>query len=178
MDQHVAIRRYEASDIEAIWEAVKESRAELSRWMAWCHANYSRDDVTEWVIGRPSAWESNQEWGFVVEGPQDSVLGACGIHRIDLLNQVGELGYWIRSSSTGRGCATEATRQLLRWAFDETPLHRLELVIAEENKASLRVARKVGGVEEGLLRKRTVVNNTHQDCVLFAILKDEFRKQS
>jgi hypothetical protein len=38
----IHIRRYELTYIDALYEAVIESRAELSSWMPWCHAEYSR----------------------------------------------------------------------------------------------------------------------------------------
>lgn len=72
----------------------------------------------------------------------------------------------------------EATRLVCRWAFTETELRRIELLVAVANLASQKVARKAGGIEEGILRQRLFVNNTPQDCVLFSILKDDFEKNS
>ncbi len=168
----IGLRRYQPSDVDAIWEAVQESRAELSRWMAWCHEGYSRDDVRARVEGRPTAWENNEEWDFLIVDENERLLGCCGIHRIDLLHQVGELGYWVRASATGHGVATEATRQLCEWAFKDKSLRRIEILTAVENLASQRVAIKAGGVYEGTLRERLNVQGHPHDCMLFAVLRD------
>lgn len=176
MQNEVIIRRYKASDIDAIYAAVDETRAELRRWMAWCHADYSCDDVARWVAERASAWDNNREWEFLISNKEGRILGACGIHRIDLMHQVGEIGYWVRSSESGHGIATEATRQLCRWAFTETPLRRLELLAAVENLASRRVAVKVGAVQEGVLRQRMFVNGEAQNSALYAILRSDYEK--
>ncbi len=118
-ENSVRIRRYQPDDVDAIYDAVMESKVELSHWMSWCHDAYSRNDVIAWVESRPSAWETNQEWSFVVVNDEGKLLGACGIHRIDRRNGVGELGYCVRTSATRNGVATSATRQLCQWAFEE-----------------------------------------------------------
>ncbi|MDA1055667.1 MAG: GNAT family N-acetyltransferase [Planctomycetota bacterium] len=155
-----------------IYEAVMESKAELSPWMSWCHANYSRQDAATWVEGRPSAWERGENWSFVIVDSSGRLLGTCGFHRLDSLHGVGELGYWVRSSLTGLGIATEATRNLCQWAFAEKGLHRVEIIMSMENIASQRVAEKAGAVREGVLRQRLLLNGRRHDAALFAVLND------
>ncbi|MEI8018505.1 MAG: GNAT family N-acetyltransferase [Schlesneria sp.] len=171
-EKAVRIRRYQPDDANAVYDAVMESKEELSHWMSWCHDTYSRNDAVAWVESRLSAWETNQDWSFVVVNDEGKLLGACGIHRIDRLNGVGELGYWVRTSATRNGVATSATRQLCQWAFEENGLHRIEIVVSEENAASLRVAAKVGAVREGILRERILLHGRRHNGELWAILKD------
>ena len=171
MVSEIRLRRYQPEDVEAIYEAVIESMAELSAWMPWCHAGYSRLDTQNWVEGRPGAWERNEEWSFLITDDQDRLLGGCGIHRMDLKHGVGELGYWMRTSNTRCGIATQATRQLSQWAFTEAGLERIEILAAVDNLPSQRVAEKAGAVREGILRGRIDLHGRRHDCVLFAILK-------
>ena len=173
MTDSVKIRPCQPDDVDAIYEAVIESKAELSQWMAWCHDTYTRQDAVNRAASRPIAWEQNQEWSFVVVDGDGRLLGTCGIHRLDLLNGVGELGYWVRTSATGKGVATAATRQLCKWAFQERKLHRIEIVVSENNLASQRVAEKAGAVREGLLRERLLLHGRRHHCVLYAILNHE-----
>lgn len=172
MLRSITLRHYHPSDVDAIWEAVEESKNELARWLAWCHAGYSREDVRAWVEGRPAAWENAEEWGFVVEDQNKRLLGVCGIHRIEMKHRVGELGYWVRTSATGQGTATQAARQICEWAFREQALHRIEIFVDVENLPSQRVATKIGGVCEGTLRERLFVQDQPHDCKLFAVLRD------
>jgi ribosomal-protein-serine acetyltransferase len=169
----IQLRPYRPDDIDAVYEAVLESKAELTPWMPWCHAGYSREDAAAWVAGRPDAWARNEEWSFVIVDSAGRLLGACGIHRLDLRNGVGELGYWVRTSATRQGIATEATRQACRWAFAEAGLERIEILAAVENVASQRVAEKAGAVREGRLQGRLLLPDRRHDAVLFAILKDQ-----
>ena len=174
MNLTIQIRKYRPDDVDALFSAVVASKAELLPWMPWCHEEYSRSDTATWVDGRPTAWDRNDEWSFLIVGNNDAILGSCGIHRLDLKNGVGELGYWVRTDLTQQGIATEATRQLCRWAFSEGQLRRIEILASVENLASQRVAVKAGAVREGILRHRLVLHERPHDCVLFSILKEEF----
>jgi ribosomal-protein-serine acetyltransferase len=172
MTRGILIRKYQPGDVDAIYEAVMESKADLSPWMPWCHANYSREDAATWVNDRPNAWERDEAWSFVIIDHDGQLLGTCGIHRLDMLNRVGELGYWVRSTATRQGIASEATRQLCQWAFAEKELHRVEILMSVENIASQRVAEKAGAVREGTLRGRLLLNGRRHDCALYAIVND------
>lgn len=166
----IKLRRYAESDVEAIYQAVEESKPQLIPWMSWCHPDYSRQDTFTRVASRPEAWERNEEWDFVIASTDNHILGTCGIHRIDLKNDTAELGYWVRTSMTGNGIATEATRLLSNWAFSEKGLHRIEILASVENFASQRVAEKSGGQREGILRQRIELHGRRHDCVLYSIL--------
>jgi RimJ/RimL family protein N-acetyltransferase len=173
MSNQIHIRRYRPEDVDALAEAVLESRAELSPWMPWCHPEYSRQDAVTWVDSRPQAWEQNQENSFLIVDARDRLLGTCGLHHIDLRNHLGEIGYWVRSSATRQGVATQAVRRLCQWAFEEGGFHRIEIVVSVENRASQRVAEKAGGIREGILRERLLLQGRRHDCVLFSILNRE-----
>lgn len=169
---NVGIRRYQESDTTPLLEAVLESKSHLMPWMPWCHSAYGYSDAEQWVYSRESAWSSLQEFCFVVIDDSDAILGTCGVHRIDLRNGVGELGYWVRSSKLGQGIATAATALACTWAHAEHKIHRMELVISTRNMASRRVAEKAGAKLEGTLRKRIHLHGHWHDAHLYSILHD------
>ena len=170
MTRDVHIKRYRSTDIEVLHSAVVESHAELSEFMAWCTPNYSIDDTATWVNGRAAAWDDNREWSFLIVDLADRILGTCGLHRLDLLNGVGEAGYWVRTSATRQGIATVALQQICRFAFHERGFHRVEILAAVTNLASQRVAEKTGAIREGILRERLSLHGRHVDTVLFSII--------
>ncbi|HVJ69860.1 MAG TPA: GNAT family protein [Caulifigura sp.] len=165
------IRPYQPQDIDAIYEAVIESTAELMPWMPWCHAAYARTDTEAWVTARSSAWERNEDWSFVIVDDAGRILGGTGLHRLDLKHGVGEIGYWVRTSATGQGVATSAARQVAEWAFREKDFRRVEILAAVRNRASQAVALAAGFQQEGTLRERLIVAGRPQDAVLFARLR-------
>ncbi|OAI54238.1 hypothetical protein AYO47_00560 [Planctomyces sp. SCGC AG-212-M04] len=170
------IRRYRLEDVDAIYEAVVDSKAELVPWMPWCHEAYSQQDTQTWVEARSPAWDRNEDWSFVIVDAHDRILGGTGIHRIDQRNGVAEVGYWVRTSATRQGVAASAVRQLCHWAYEEKAIRRLEILASVENVPSQQVALSIGFTREGILRERIVLHERPHDCVLFSQLKSEFEK--
>ena len=175
MSATVSLRPFELSDLDALCEAIGESTHELRTWMAWYYDDYGRDDARGWLAGREAAWDAAQAWDFAVVGEGGQLLGSCGLHHIDLFHRFAELGYWIRTSATGQGVATAAARELCQWAFREQRMRRIEIVVATGNKASQRVAEKLGAQREGLMRKRLMIRDEMHDAVVFGVLRDELK---
>ncbi len=80
------------------------------------------------------------------------------------------LGYKMDENHTGEGYATEAVRRILRMAFEDVGLHRVEIYVMPRNTASLRVAEKLGFEQEGISRKCLEVNGVWEDHVRLAKL--------
>jgi RimJ/RimL family protein N-acetyltransferase len=171
MQDQIRIRPFRRTDIDAVFDAVTESIAELAPWMPWCHPGYSREETTTWVENRDSEWESRTAYSFVIEAHDGRVLGSCGLNRFDWPGQTANLGYWVRTSATRLGVATQAVGLLSAWAFAETELYRLEILAALGNVGSQRVAQKSGAVFEGILRQRLMLHDRRHDAVLFSILR-------
>ena len=83
------------------------------------------------------------------------------------------LGYWVRTSAARRGVATNATRAVARYGFEELGLQRIEIVAAVRNLPSQRVAEKAGAVREGVLRKRLLIRGEAHDAVLFSLVAED-----
>jgi RimJ/RimL family protein N-acetyltransferase len=168
------LRRYAATDAEALHEAARESVAEVYPWLAWCHRDYSLAEAVEWTRSRAELAESGEEYNFVIAGSDGRFLGACGLNQINRVHMFANLGYWVRTSATGRGVATEAVRQLARFAFGHTDLVRLEIVCAIGNERSQRVAERARARREGVLRHRLMVHGEPVDAVMYSLVRQDW----
>jgi RimJ/RimL family protein N-acetyltransferase len=113
------------------YEAVRESIAEISQWMSWCHTDYSMEEAANWVNSCVAAWSKGIEYEFAVIDAKDGrFLGGCGLNGIDFQHGCANLGYWVRSSQSRRGVATAATLLVARFGFDAVKLNRVEIVVA------------------------------------------------
>jgi ribosomal-protein-serine acetyltransferase len=166
------IRGYEPDDAEALWEAVRESVREVSRWLPWCHAQYSRAEAVEWARSRGPLAAQGLEYAFAIVGPEGRFLGGCGLNQINRIHGLANLGYWVRTSATGQGVATEAVRQVAEFAFASTDLVRLEIVCAVGNDASQRVAERAGALREGTLRHRLLLHGRPVDAVMYSLVRE------
>jgi len=84
-----------------------------------------------------------------------------------------EVGWTLRRSFWGRGYATEATGALVRHAFDELGLNRLQAHHMVRNPASGRVLEKAGFRREGVLRERVYRWGRFEDVVVYGILRSD-----
>jgi len=83
------------------------------------------------------------------------------------------LGIAIQDKSQwGRGYGTEALRLVLRYAFEELELNRVELNTDEENVRAIRSYEKCGFRREGLLRRHRLVDGKLGNTVIMAALRD------
>ena len=172
----VGIRRYRVEDVDALFEAARESVRELSVWMPWCSENYSRVDSETFVRSRESEWEAGTHYSFVIyETASGRFLGSVGLNFINQIHQFANLGYWVRSSQTCRGVATTAAKLAARFGIGELGFNRLEIVTAAGHVASQRVAKKVGAHCEGILRKRLVIHGQVHDAVMFSLVAEDLK---
>lgn len=174
-DDKILIRPYRAEDIAVMYEAVRESIAEVSLWLPWCHAGYTVEETTAFVMARDEAWRNDEAYGFgVFDADTRDYLGGVGLNFINRVHQCANLGYWVRSSQTGRGVASRATRLAARFALEQLGFQRIEILAAVENLPSQRVAEKAGATREGVLRKRLHVNGQPYDAVLYSLVAEDF----
>jgi ribosomal-protein-serine acetyltransferase len=172
----IGIRRYREEDVDAMFEAARESVRELSAWMPWCSENYSRADCEAFVATRAANWEAGEHYSFVIyDTASGRFLGGVGLNFINRVHQFANLGYWVRTTQTGRGVATTAAGLAARFGIAELGFNRIELVTATGHVASQRVAKKVGAQCEGVLRKRLVIHEQVHDAVMFSLMSEDLR---
>ena len=75
-------------------------------------------------------------------------IGSVGLHRNDLAERGDEyeLGYWIGKPFWGQGLIPEASRELLRYAFEDLGMNRIWCGYYDGNEKSRRVQEKLGFV--------------------------------
>lgn len=175
-DGVIRLRPYTVNDAQELYEAVRESIPEVQPWMSWCHPDYSIEETRQWLAMRAEVSEKGEDYGFrIADAESDRMLGGVGLGQINSLHRRGNLGYWIRTSTTRRGVATRATRLVARFGFEELKLIRIEIVAAVSNLASQRVAEKAGAVREGVMRKALLVHGISHDAVLTSLIEEDMK---
>jgi ribosomal-protein-serine acetyltransferase len=171
----VGIRRFETEDAKSLYTAAHESVPELCRWMVWCTPGYSSDDASAFIQRSFALWEQGTRYSFAIYSQQDGeLLGSVGLSRVDRIHRFANLGYWVRTSRTGRGAGFAAARLAASFAFADLGLNRVEIIIPVNNLPSIGVARKLGAHCEGILRRRLMLRGRPQDALAYCLLAEEF----
>lgn len=174
-DGAVLLRPFRMGDAQETFDAVRESLHELKPWMSWASDDYSLNDAREFIRITRGRWQEGTLFAFAITDAKSGiVLGGCSLSHIHPVYHLCNLGYWVRSSRRGEGTACRATRIAARYAFEKVGIVRVEIVIAPENKASLRVAEKVEAHYEGLLRNRMVVGSEVYDAHMYSLIPQDF----
>jgi RimJ/RimL family protein N-acetyltransferase len=103
------------------------------------------------------------------------LIGNVGIRRGSGGAHEAEIGYELAPDEWGRGYATEAAREIVRFGFEELGLHRISAWTVAENVASARVLEKVGMTLEGRLRDKEHYKGRYWDVLMYAMVKGEIR---
>lgn len=88
--------------------------------------------------------------------------------------QSASVGYWIDEACAGHGYVPEGVALLMRHAFDDLHLHRLEAAIVPRNGASRRVVEKLCLREEGIAERFLQIDGVYEDHVRYAITVEEW----
>ncbi len=171
VNQEVYIRPFKEDDGLSFVEAVHESVATVGAWMSWCHQGYSLQEAGSWF----KLCQQNRAAGLAYDFglfsvSSDQVLGGIAINQINKEHNFGNIGYWVRQSQQGKGIATQAARTIATFGFQKLKLTRLEIVVAEENLASRRVAEKVGASFECIARNRLVIRGVPHDSAVYSLV--------
>jgi ribosomal-protein-serine acetyltransferase len=174
-DGRIVARPWEASDAPALHEAARESIATVGPWLSWLDSLYAPGDAERWVADSQERWNRGTEYRFAVleAGAHGRLLGGAGINHLNPVHAVGNLGYWVRASATGRGNASRAARLVARFGLTTGALGRVEILTAVDNLASQRVADKVGATFEGILRDRLLVRGQRIPARLYSLVRQD-----
>jgi len=112
----------------------------------------------------------------IVAHGTDAPIGLLQLRLLDPSGHSGEWGVILGATEWGAGLFVEASRLLVAFAFDMVGLHRLEARVASGNGRAQAAMRKLGAVQEGVLRRALVTaDGTCHDQVLWSVLAEDWR---
>jgi ribosomal-protein-alanine N-acetyltransferase len=113
-------------------------------------------------------------WGFgiFVDGLLRGEMNINSIQRGPFQNCY--IGYWIDEGCAGEGYAPEALVAVMRFAFEELRLHRVQIAIIPRNTPSRRVVEKLNIREEGVALRYLEIDGNWEDHVRYAVTSEEW----
>jgi RimJ/RimL family protein N-acetyltransferase len=113
----------------------------------------------------------------VVPHGMDTAIGIFQVRQLEPGFGTAEWGFAIGSAYWGTGMFMDGARMVIDFAFDTIRTHRLEARAAILNGRGNGALRKVGAVQEGILRKSFLRNGEYLDQALWTILDEDWRAQ-
>src|SRR5437764_2575987 len=139
------LRPFRADDLLHLRHAIDESLEEVQRWLPWgAEEPSSLEHLAARIDKYATECAAGTAWRLaLVDDPDGRLLGSGA-----LLPYPGpgalEVGYWVRAREAGQGLATRAAAALIRYAFRERGVERMELWTRPGNDASADGASRSG----------------------------------
>lgn len=151
--ERIVVRHYRADDARALMEAVEESRDHIRPWLPFADEHRSVEESRHWIIGQNAKWLLRETMNCSIwEKVGNRFLGGIGLYPHNWDTGYFEIGYWLRKSAEGHGYVTEAVKLLTDYALTQLGANRVEIRCDERNTRSASVAKRLGFVQEALLR--------------------------
>jgi RimJ/RimL family protein N-acetyltransferase len=165
----VRLRPIRLDDVDAIMTWINDP--EVTKNFAGMSSEITREQELAFL---ESILASETDRLYAIEDFEGRYLGNAGIHKIYWPARNGRLGIVLGArDARGRGLGSEALNLLCAVGFRELGLHKLWLVHYATNERMRHVARKLGFVEEGVLRDEYFHRGEFHDMVRHSLLEDE-----
>ena len=151
--ERLIIRVARPGDGAVFHEAITESLAQLAPWLCWVTPAPTPEDSEDSCCRAHERFLRNEDlmaFFFLKDG--GTLVGGSGLHDADWDLRHFEVGYWGRSSFSGKGLITEGVRALADHALESLAASRVFLTTDTLNVASWKLAERAGFELEGILR--------------------------
>jgi len=172
----VILRAPEQRDFVAWANNRSQSRTFLAPW----EPTWPLDDLTRDAYRRRlRRYDEDRRVGiayayFVFRNEDARLVGGVTLGNVRRgVAQTASVGYWVGEQFQRRGYTAAAVAAVLRHAFDDLALNRVEASCMSENEASLRLLLGLGFQQEGVMRSALKINGVWRDHLLLAIVRGD-----
>ena len=174
LGKRVVLRAIEEQDLRQLhqWANDPEIWQNLGGW----HFPSSFDSMAQWFAGLKNDQLNHR---FAIETLEDKqLIGTANLVAIDWKNRHAFHGMMLGSTtSRSKGYGLDTVMAVMRFAFDELNLERLDSDIIEYNQPSVRLyVGKCGWKEEGRLRRWHFRKGRYWDKIMVGIIRDDYAR--
>ena len=160
-----------------IFSLTDTNRAFLRNWMPWLD-DVNRIEHTEDFIKKQLDFFANGLALHLTIFYKNQMAGCIGFNRIDIINDIAYIGYWLGREYNGKGIMTAAVNELIRLGFEYYSLQKVEIHCACENYKSRAIPERLNFVNEGRIRRAEKVYERYLDLFVYGLLREEFEGTS
>ena len=172
-DARVLLRPFRPEDIAELATIAMDE--EIWRYMVTCISN--AQELEAWVQTVTEGYRQGSRYTFMIEDKATGQLaGSTSYGNISEPDKRLEIGWtWLSREYRESGLNRHCKFLLLRYAFEELQIERVELKGDSLNTRSRRAMLKIGATEEGTLRSHTLMHDgRRRDTVYYSILRTEW----
>jgi RimJ/RimL family protein N-acetyltransferase len=176
LTDRLVLRRFYAGDAARF--AAYRSEPDVARYQSW-EAPYPVERAEAfigWLAGRhpdePGEW---YQVAIAERAAPEVLVGDCGFRARVEDPAVVDIGFTLSPAAQGRGLATEAIGELLRYLFEDRVKHKVCADCDTRNDGSWRLLERLGFEREGTLRQSYREGPQWADEYLYGLLAQDWR---
>ncbi len=153
ISSRTVIRRFKEQDGAPFFKLIQNNRERIEdRFPNFSHLS-SNEEATAIIFQKLASWYSQESFSFAVwDNDSANIIGYIELNNIDWNIPKAEGILFIDREFEGQGIMTEVVSQILSFAFEQLKMKKLNMIVAADNYAAQRLARKCGFRREGDIR--------------------------
>ena len=170
-DENLTLRKVNKDDATFLFKSLEEKIVNMYLSLGpLISMEHSRRLIKNYL----KSWNEYSQFTYIVELKEDKLtkkIGCVSLWNISWLHKRAEIGIWLIPNYFNRGLGTKVLSLLINIGFNHLNLHRLEAHTAIENDKAIKLFKKCGFMEEGVLKDYIKLQGLFHDVNLFAVLK-------
>ena len=172
--EELHLEQLQQSHGEDLFLLTDKNRAYLRQWLPWLDSVNNRDDTQKFIDTTIQQFNEDKGPQYAIIF-QSELVGTVEVHPFQTVNKIAGLGYWLAEDKQGLGIMTLCCKNLIRQAFEQYDINRLQIYATELNTKSRAIPQRLGFTFEGVLRQHENLYNTFVDHALYSMLKSEYQ---
>ncbi|MEH6347133.1 MAG: GNAT family protein [Bermanella sp.] len=176
------LRALTKQDVPAVFDIFsRDAVTEHYDCYSYLHESQAAEQVRKWMASYPTPYPEKGlkgfRWAIALQNSPDTLIGTCGIHRVDNHNKSFDIGYELHPDHWGKGLATQAISALIEHCFSQHfpfKVNRITAMTDVISPRSISVLNKLGFQQEGVLRESEYWKDRFNDSRLFSLLRREW----
>lgn len=169
------LRQASPLDASALYELIDTQRSYLRKWLPFVDLSTSVS-ATELYLQSVTAPGNTKDFLFIMVY-QEAVAGLISFKEIDNFNKKLEIGYWLSENLQGKGIVQRSCKILLKYAFEEMKMNRIQVKVGVGNLKSSNIPKKLNFHFEGVQREAEYLNGSFHNLEVYSLIKKEWNPE-
>jgi RimJ/RimL family protein N-acetyltransferase len=170
--KNVILRAPEMRDVELLHKWANDP--EIWKFLGGWHFPYASSSTEKWIAGMNS--NNQRDYVFSIDAPEVGLIGTANLLEIDWKNRHAYHGMMLGDKELrGKGFGLDTVMAIMRYAFDELGLARLDGGMIDSNTRSIGFYTKSCGWEiEGVKKNWFYRGGRYHDQVVVGITRERY----
>jgi len=159
-----------------IFKLIDSNRDFLSQWFPWVEHVKEVKDTEKFINTRLEHLLNNTALHTTIIY-NNKVVGCLDFTVIDDFNKRAGIGYWLDEAHNGKAIMSRAVWKLICIGFEEYKFEKIFIDCEVINCRSCNLAKRLGFIHEGVLRKHYNINGIQKDMNFYGLLREDWDRK-